>query len=87
MVKSKKATVRAENFNLALSTPRIFGLQKLGIHFSVPSVELLAHGFHSNRLRKGQIVQLSNIILQIVNVNTGIFIVLNELPISHSNCP
>ena len=68
LVKSNKATARAGKFNLTLRTPRIFWLQKLGVHFSVPSVELLVHGLHSNRLRNGQIVQLSNIILQIVKV-------------------
>ena len=50
------ATVRAEKFYLPLWTPTIFGLQKLGIDFSVPSVELLVHGLQSARLRKSQVV-------------------------------
>jgi len=45
-------------FKLMLRTPRIFGLQKLGIHFSVPRMELLAHGLHSARLRKGQVARI-----------------------------
>ena len=64
--------------------PFVF-LKKLSVYVLIPRMKTFAHFFHSLGLLCGKVILFADVIRQIVEMNSPVFIALNEFELAFTN--